>query len=69
MAHVLGLEVVAEGVENGVQAEYLRDRRCDNAQGYFFHRPMSAAELGALLKDQAPEITVTASPLRTPVTP
>jgi Amt family ammonium transporter len=69
MAHVLGLEVVAEGVENSVQADYLRDRRCDNAQGYFFHRPMRAAELGALLNDQVPEIVVTAPPPRALLTP
>jgi EAL domain-containing protein (putative c-di-GMP-specific phosphodiesterase class I) len=61
MAHVLGLEVVAEGVENTFQADYLRERRCDNAQGYFFHRPMGAAALGALLNDQVRAMVVTVS--------
>jgi EAL domain-containing protein (putative c-di-GMP-specific phosphodiesterase class I) len=49
-AHVLGLEVVAEGVETATQAEYLRDRACDFAQGYLFNRPMATADLSALLE-------------------
>jgi EAL domain-containing protein (putative c-di-GMP-specific phosphodiesterase class I) len=53
MAHVLGLEVVAEGVETAAQAEYLRERECDYAQGYLFNRPMGPAELGVLLTDQS----------------
>jgi diguanylate cyclase (GGDEF)-like protein len=69
MAHVLGLEVVAEGVEDAAQADYLRDRRCDNAQGYFFHRPMGAAELGALLNPQLRELSAMASPPLALVTP
>jgi EAL domain-containing protein (putative c-di-GMP-specific phosphodiesterase class I) len=31
--------VVAEGVESPLQAEYLRERGCDLAQGYLFGRP------------------------------
>jgi diguanylate cyclase (GGDEF)-like protein/PAS domain S-box-containing protein len=52
MAHVLGLEVVAEGVETATQAQYLRERACDFAQGYLFNRPMATAELTALLEGQ-----------------
>ncbi len=49
MAHSLGLEVVAEGVETKEQLEFLRHERCDRVQGYFFSRPLPAAEITALL--------------------
>ncbi|MCE4553732.1 putative bifunctional diguanylate cyclase/phosphodiesterase [Roseateles cellulosilyticus] len=45
LAHALGLEVVAEGVETTGQAAELRAKRCDKLQGYLFARPMPAAEL------------------------
>jgi len=45
LAHALGLEVVAEGVETEGQAEVLRAKRCDKLQGFFFARPMPAAAL------------------------
>jgi predicted signal transduction protein with EAL and GGDEF domain len=50
MAHSLKLRVIAEGVETRAQLEYLRRSRCDEIQGYFFSRPMTAAELGALVE-------------------
>ncbi len=39
MAHGLGLEVIAEGVETERQADFLRARRCDQVQGYLYGRP------------------------------
>jgi EAL domain-containing protein (putative c-di-GMP-specific phosphodiesterase class I) len=45
LAHALGLEVVAEGVETERQLEVLQRLHCDFAQGYLFSRPVSAAEL------------------------
>jgi diguanylate cyclase (GGDEF)-like protein/PAS domain S-box-containing protein len=40
MAHNIGLEVVAEGVETDRQAAFLRARGCEEAQGYHFARPL-----------------------------
>ena len=37
----LRTKIVAEGVENSVQLEFLRARRCDEVQGYFFSKPLS----------------------------
>jgi diguanylate cyclase (GGDEF)-like protein len=42
MARGLGLEVVAEGVETLEEHGFLRDNRCDCAQGYLFSRPLPA---------------------------
>jgi EAL domain-containing protein (putative c-di-GMP-specific phosphodiesterase class I) len=52
MAHVLGLDVVAEGVETTSQLDYLKERGCQYAQGFLFGRPMAAAALTTLLKRQ-----------------
>jgi EAL domain-containing protein (putative c-di-GMP-specific phosphodiesterase class I) len=52
MAHALGKHVVAEGVETAEQLEFLQSRHCDFAQGYFFARPTSAAEVTALLRSR-----------------
>jgi EAL domain-containing protein (putative c-di-GMP-specific phosphodiesterase class I) len=49
MAHTLGFLVVAEGVETENQLAFLHGLGCDQAQGFLFARPMSAAELGARL--------------------
>ena len=42
LAHNLGMEVVAEGIETPAQFEFLREQGCDIAQGYLIGRPMSA---------------------------
>ncbi|NLH81985.1 MAG: EAL domain-containing protein [Phyllobacteriaceae bacterium] len=49
LARTLGLEVLAEGVETGEQVEALRELGCDTMQGYFFSRPVAAADLPRLL--------------------
>lgn len=53
MSRALGLSVVAEGVEREAQLAFLRERRCDLAQGYLFSRPVGAAEFEALLVTSA----------------
>jgi EAL domain-containing protein (putative c-di-GMP-specific phosphodiesterase class I) len=45
LAHALGLQVVAEGVEEEATLETLASLGCDLAQGYFIARPTAAAEL------------------------
>jgi diguanylate cyclase (GGDEF)-like protein len=48
LGHKLAIPVLAEGVETDAQAEFLRARGCDEAQGYLFGRPIGAAEARAL---------------------
>lgn len=45
LAHILGLSLVAEGVETQAQMEYLREQGCDTAQGYLFSKPIPPGEL------------------------
>ena len=49
MAHALHKSVVAEGVETLVQANLLRSWGCNEAQGYYFSRPVTASALEALM--------------------
>jgi EAL domain-containing protein (putative c-di-GMP-specific phosphodiesterase class I)/CHASE2 domain-containing sensor protein len=49
MAHELGLEIVAEGVEDEAVLELLRTMGCDIAQGWAIGRPVTAEEITALL--------------------
>jgi diguanylate cyclase (GGDEF)-like protein len=50
MAHALGKEVVAEGVEHVEQLDFLRERGCDYAQGFYLARPLTVAQVGDLLQ-------------------
>ncbi len=50
MANSLRLNVIAEGVETAEQLAILRKLRCEYAQGYYFSKPVTADEAGALLE-------------------
>ncbi|PYZ92710.1 hypothetical protein CR194_13720 [Salipaludibacillus keqinensis] len=50
MAHHLDIEVIAEGVETKEQLDFLKRHGCDEAQGYYFYKPMPAEELNEILK-------------------
>jgi diguanylate cyclase (GGDEF)-like protein len=51
MAHSLNLVVVAEGVETREEFEFLAKLGCDEAQGYYFSRPVAAASFTTLLSN------------------
>jgi diguanylate cyclase (GGDEF)-like protein len=61
LAHAVGIQVIAEGVETAKQLRQLRDMGCDQAQGYYFWKPLLGEEAAALhagslrwLLDQSP---------------
>ncbi|WP_322049366.1 EAL domain-containing protein [Paraburkholderia sp. J67] len=53
LAHELRLQVIAEGVETSQQFAFLRERACDELQGYFFAPPLPGPEVAALLSASA----------------
>jgi diguanylate cyclase (GGDEF)-like protein len=60
LASELKIECIAEGVETQTQAKFLSGAGCDQAQGYYFSRPVSAACATALLRERhiRPDITL-----------
>lgn len=52
MARGLDIEVAAEGVETASQLEFLKDCRCDLAQGYLISRPMQPEKIAAVLRGE-----------------
>ena len=50
LAHELGIEIIAEGVETEGQEKFLLSAGCSYGQGYRFGRPVSAAQATALLR-------------------
>ena len=51
LAHSIGLETVAEGIETMEQFSYAREVRCDRGQGFLFDRPLEASVLEQRLRD------------------
>jgi len=52
MGQSLKLRVIAEGVETAEDLAFLKDYECDEAQGYYFSRPVPAEQFAALLRTE-----------------
>ncbi len=50
MIRSLGMKIIAEGVENESQAEFLRDQGCAEMQGFWFYKPMPVQELEKIIE-------------------
>lgn len=50
LAQRMKLQVVAEGVETAEQLQFLRERDCDEVQGYYFSKPLPAAAFADILR-------------------
>jgi diguanylate cyclase (GGDEF)-like protein len=61
MGKSLGLTVVAQGVETREQAEFLREHACDEFQGFYFNKPVSAQQFTELLQAQTAGTTYVGS--------
>jgi len=55
MGHSFGMEITAEGVETEDQLRFLQRLDCDEIQGYYFARPLPAAEFEPFVRDHDPE--------------
>jgi diguanylate cyclase (GGDEF)-like protein/PAS domain S-box-containing protein len=49
LAHILNMDVIAEGVETQAQLEVLKSQQCDKIQGYLFSKPLSPDKAEKLL--------------------
>jgi len=49
LAHKMGLKVIAEGVETREQVAFLHEQGCDEVQGYYYGRPMTATDFEKML--------------------
>ncbi|ADU25654.1 sensor domain-containing phosphodiesterase [Ethanoligenens harbinense] len=54
MAKGLKMKVIAEGMETTAQLEFLSRRMCDEVQGYYYFKPMPAAKIEKLLRENCP---------------
>ena len=53
LAHTLRLRVIAEGVENAGQRDFLQRHGCDEMQGYYYSRPLPEAEITQFVSERA----------------
>jgi diguanylate cyclase (GGDEF)-like protein len=67
LARRLGVDVVAEGIENGIQLARLREAGCAFGQGFHFAAPMPPAELATFLADHTTATTAATAARRRPV--
>ena len=51
LSHNLNLKVVAEGVENDTQLEFLKQLKCDYIQGFYYGKPMNHLKMSKILSD------------------
>jgi diguanylate cyclase (GGDEF)-like protein/PAS domain S-box-containing protein len=64
MAHSLGLNVVAEGVETVEQLQYLHEQGCDEIQGYWLSRPIEESDCINFLDHHEPALLMATAGLR-----
>lgn len=69
MAHSLGIETVAEGIETSEQAEHMRTIQCTYGQGYLFAHPLAAEDIGEVVRSRmaARPVAAIAGPTLRPV--
>jgi len=53
LSHSLGYEVIAEGIENQKQENFLRDKGCDYGQGFYYSKPLNSEDLIKFVMDKS----------------
>lgn len=51
LAHELNLEIIAEGVENEEQIQFLKENGCDKVQGFYYSEPIPPQEFERIFMD------------------
>ncbi|HEX8148527.1 MAG TPA: bifunctional diguanylate cyclase/phosphodiesterase [Pyrinomonadaceae bacterium] len=69
LAQVLGMDVVAEGVETKDQLKILRDLKCEYGQGYYFSRPSSPADAEKIIVETNEKVRKVHMPDEPPAAP
>lgn len=59
LAHILGMTVIAEGVEYTEQLDYLKTQTCDCIQGFLFSRPLESEDADAIVMQYGSDLTET----------
>ncbi|MFA7533453.1 MAG: EAL domain-containing protein, partial [Tissierellaceae bacterium] len=49
----MGLQVIAEGIENSEQLSILKEMECDIAQGYYFSRPVPIEKINKVINEKS----------------
>ena len=52
LSHSLGYQVIAEGIEDKAQEDFLREQGCDYGQGYYFSRPLEGEALMSFIRNR-----------------
>ena len=62
MSHSMNLAVVAEGIEELSQLEFLASNKCEYGQGYYFSKPLPAADIVTFIQNiKIEQINITSS--------
>ena len=69
LARSLNMSVIAEGVETAAQVEFLREKECDELQGFLFSRPLPPEELARLARTRTTLLPDGLPPARTKTPP
>lgn len=59
MSRDIGLDIIAEGVETGAQAQFLQNCGCDVAQGFYYSKPISVEDFNKQMHKETAESEVT----------
>jgi EAL domain-containing protein (putative c-di-GMP-specific phosphodiesterase class I) len=62
LGHSLKLKIIAEGVENDAELEFLKAHACDQVQGFYFSKPVSAEEFVVMLRSETEGASAPALP-------
>lgn len=64
LAHTLGMDAIAEGIETPEQAKLLKSLGCQYAQGYLFSKPLPAKAVETIIKNNSPNFECNVIPIK-----